>query len=381
MKSILVVLGTRPEAIKLAPLILALRERERAGDVKLCVCSTAQHREMLDDALAAFQIVPDRDLALMRANQGLGDLVGRMAIALQPVLDEERPDVVVVQGDTTTVMVAALVGFLGGAQVAHVEAGLRTEDKRSPFPEEVNRRIAGVVADHHFAPTQAARAALLAEGVADSSIRVTGNTGIDALFWMREKLAREAGAVGEPASKGRRILVTAHRRESFGQPLREVFLALREILERFEDVSILYPVHLNPNVQGPAREILGDHARVELVDPLPYAELTEAILSSTFVVTDSGGIQEEAPSLGKPVLVLRDKTERPEAVHAGVAKLLGTDRAAIVEAASALLSDEAALAAMSRPVRLYGDGLASARIVESLVDGRRDLADFEPTTD
>jgi UDP-N-acetylglucosamine 2-epimerase len=374
VKSILVVLGTRPEVVKLAPVIHALKAR--AGEVDLCVCSTAQHRQMLDDALAAFEITPDRDLALMRENQRLGELMGRMALALQPVIDETKPDVVVVQGDTLTVMVAALVAFLNGAQVAHVEAGLRTDDKRAPFPEEIDRRVAGVVADHHFAPTAAARDALLREGVAPEAIRVTGNTGIDALFWMRERLEGRPLPEGLDPAGRRLVLVTAHRRESFGAPLREAFGALRELVQRFDDVQLVYPVHLNPNVQEPARELLGGHPRIALVDPLPYPDLAALLLRAEFVITDSGGLQEEAPSLGKPVLVLREKTERPEAVAAGGAKLVGTDRAAILREATALLSDPAALAAMARPRAVYGDGRAAARVVETLVDGTRALPDF-----
>ncbi len=376
MKSILVVFGTRPEVIKLAPLIRALRAR--SGEVELCLCSTAQHREILDEGLRAFDIVPDVDLSLMRDNQQLGELFGRMSSALHEVFIEKKPDIVVVQGDTLTVMSAAVTAFLDGAEVAHVEAGLRTNDKRQPFPEEVNRRLAGVVADYHFAPTSAARDALLAEGVAPQSIRVTGNTGIDSLYWMRDQ-----GAAAElPVDlEGRRlVLVTAHRRESFGAPLREVFHALREIAERCEDVQLVYPVHPNPNVRGPAHELLGDHPRISLIEPLAYPELTALLLHATLVITDSGGLQEEAPSVGKPVLVLREKTERPEAVHAGAALLVGTDRARIVHEATRLLGDDDARHEMGSKTRLYGDGLASERIVETLL-GEQVLEDFVSSAD
>ena len=373
MKSILVVFGTRPEVIKLAPVIRALRARP--DEVDLCVCSTAQHREILDDGLRAFDITPDVDLSLMRENQKLGELFGRMSSALHEVFLERKPDIVVVQGDTLTVMSAAVTAFLDGAEVAHVEAGLRTNDKRQPFPEEANRRLAGVVADYHFAPTAAAREALLAEGVDGESIRVTGNTGIDSLYWMREQ-----GVADElPVDLGGRrlVLVTAHRRESFGEPMREVFHALREVADRCEDVQLVYPVHPNPNVHGPAHELLGDHPRITLTAPLPYPELASLLLASTLVITDSGGLQEEAPSVEKPVLVLREKTERPEAVHAGAARLVGTDRELIVREATRLLADEAARAEMARHPRLYGDGLASQRIVETLL-GERATADFAP---
>lgn len=373
MKSILVVFGTRPEVIKLAPVIRALRARP--DQVELCVCSTAQHREILDDGLRAFDITPDVDLSLMRENQSLGELFGRMSSALHEVFLQRKPDVVVVQGDTLTVMSAAVTAFLDGAEVAHVEAGLRTNDRRQPFPEEANRRLAGVVADYHFAPTLAARDALLAEGVDGEAIRVTGNTGIDSLYWMREKGVADELPVD---LAGRRlVLVTAHRRESFGAPLREVFLALREVADRCEDVQLVYPVHPNPNVHGPAHELLGDHPRITLTAPLPYPELSSLLLASTLVITDSGGLQEEAPSVEKPVLVLRDKTERPEAVHAGAALLVGTDRERIVREATRLLGDEEARSAMARHPRLYGDGLASRRIVEALL-GERETADFEP---
>ncbi len=377
MKSILVVLGTRPEVIKLAPVIHALRAREDA--VRLCVCSTAQHREMLDEALAAFEITPELDLGLMRANQRLGGLFGRMSSALDAVVTEQDPDIVVVQGDTLTVMAGAIVSFLNGARVAHVEAGLRTDDKRSPFPEEVSRRVAGVVADHHFAPTAAAAEALIGEGVSPATVRVTGNTGIDALFWMKERLSKQPLPETVPLDGRRLVLVTAHRRESFGEPLRETFTALRELTDRFPDVHLVYPVHLNPNVKGPAHELLGGHPRITLLEPLAYPQLTSLLLRAELVITDSGGLQEEAPSVGKPVLVLREKTERPEAVEAGVAQLVGTDRERILAAAGELLGDRETLAAMGRPeVLLYGDGRAAARIVEDLVDGERLLPDFEP---
>lgn len=372
-RTILIVFGTRPEVIKLAPVVRALREH---GGARVVTCSTGQHREMLAEALAAFELEADHDLELMRANQNLSALLGRMSAALPEVLEQVKPDVVVVQGDTLTVMGTALCSFLGGYEVAHVEAGLRTRDKRAPFPEEVSRRVAGVVADRHFAPTPGARDALLRENVPEESIWVTGNTGIDAVMWMRDRVLE--GRVEPPIRTDRRlVLVTAHRRESFGGAFREVCLSLRDLALKFEDIELVYPVHLNPNVQDPVREILGDVPRVHLLPPVPYPQLASLLVSAELVITDSGGIQEEAPTLGKPVLVLREKTERPEAVGVGLAILVGTDRERIVGEASRLLSDADALEAMSRPTPVYGDGLASRRIAEQLIEGRMGTAEFQ----
>jgi len=378
MKHVLTVFGTRPEVIKLAPVIHALRERPR--DARVTVCSTGQHRSMLDATMNAFDLTADVDLELMQPGQHPADLLGRVMLALRPLIEQVKPDVVVAQGDTTTVMAAALAGFLCGVRVAHVEAGLRTRDKRAPFPEEVNRRVAGVVADDHFAPTERARQALLSEGTPAESVYLTGNTVVDALLWMREKVVRRRQAEA-CASEGRRlVLVTAHRRESFGGPFRELCQALRDIAERFDDVHLLYPVHLNPNVQEPVREILGDCPRVELIDPLPYGDLVDVLDRAHLVLTDSGGIQEEAPALGKPTLVFRDKTERPEAVAAGVVRLVGTDRERIVAETSRLLSDQDAYREMARPVHVYGDGKAARRICEVLLDGAMTTAPFKSET-
>jgi UDP-N-acetylglucosamine 2-epimerase (non-hydrolysing) len=376
MQHVLVVFGTRPEVIKLSPVISALRAR--AEHVRVTLCSTGQHRNMLDSALAAFELETDYDLGVMQPGQHPTDLLGRLALALRPVLGELKPDVLVVQGDTATVMAGALAGFLGGVRVAHVEAGLRTRDKRAPFPEEVNRRVAGVVADYHFAPTPGARDHLLGEGVPPDSVFLTGNTIVDALQWMRDRVAHRRLAPELSADGQRLILVTAHRRESFGEPFRELCRALRDIARRFDDVCVLYPVHLNPKVQQPVREILGDCERVRLVDPLAYTEFVAVLDRAYLVLTDSGGVQEEAPVLGKPTLLLREKTERPEAVTAGVVRLVGTDRARIVAETSALLTDDAVYQAMARPLRLYGDGLAARRICEVLVDGRMTTPPFQP---
>ena len=363
----MLVFGTRPEVIKLAPLVHAYRARP--ADVALTLCATGQHRQMLAATLAAFDLRADLDLDLMAAGQQPTDFLGRLLLALRPVLEEIRPDMVAVQGDTATVMGAALATFLYGARVAHVEAGLRTRDKRAPFPEEVNRRVTGVVADYHFAPTEAARQNLLREGVDPATVFVTGNTVIDALRWMQQHVAgRALPAELDPGGR-RLILVTAHRRESFGQPFRELCFALRDIAERFDDTCLIYPVHLNPNVQKPVHEILDGCPRVRLVEPVDYASFVALLARAYLVITDSGGIQEEAPALGKPVLVLRDKTERPEAISAGVVKLVGTHRARIVAEAGRLLSDPGAYAAMARVVDVYGDGLAATRIAEVTVDG------------
>jgi UDP-N-acetylglucosamine 2-epimerase len=366
MKRILLAFGTRPEVIKLAPIVHALTARP---GVALTLCSTGQHRQMLDQTLRAFDLEVDLDLNLMQPRQHPCDFLGRLLVALQQALEERRPDVVVVQGDTATVMGAALAGFLCGAKVAHVEAGLRTRDKRAPFPEEVNRRVTGVVADYHFAPTARAAKSLRDEGVEPDSVFLTGNTVVDALRWMQARVRGRALPPQLDPGPLRLVLVTAHRRESFGGPFRELCLALRDVAQRFEDVCLIYPVHLNPNVQQPVREILGDLPRVRLVNPLDYATFVSLLARAHLILTDSGGVQEEAPALGKPVLVLRDKTERPEAVAAGVVQLVGTDRARIVEAAARLLSDAQAYSRASRVVNTYGDGLAAQRICEVLLDG------------
>ncbi len=378
-RHILLVFGTRPEVIKLAPVIRKLRSWPTS--VRVTLCATGQHRDMLDSALAAFDLAADVDLDAMQAGQTPTGLLSRLLARLEPVLIEQKPDVVVVQGDTTTVMAGALAGFLHGCRVAHVEAGLRTRDRRAPFPEEVNRRVAGVTADDHFAPTSRACDNLLSEGVPAERIHLTGNTVVDALDWMVARVAQRPLPPQLDIGERRLVLVTAHRRESFGPPFRQLCNALRDIAERFDDVELIYPVHLNPNVQQPVREILGDCPRVRLVDPLPYTDFVALLSRATLILTDSGGIQEEAPGLGKPTLVLREKTERPEAVAAGVVQLVGTDRERIVSAATRLLAEPAAYAAMARRVAVYGDGLAAQRICEVLVEGRMRTAPFEPAVE
>ena len=365
MRSILFVFGTRPEAIKLCPVI---RETAAASGLAARVCVTGQHRSMLDQVLAAFAVRPDHDLNLMTPGQTLASVTAGVLTGLDPILAAERPSMVVVQGDTTTTFAAALAAFYRDIPVAHVEAGLRTGDLRQPFPEEWNRIAAGRLAALHFAPTEGARRNLLAEGVDPARIEVTGNTGIDAVLQTVEALDRGALPRREwpfldPSR--RMILVTAHRRESFGPGIEEICDGLAALAVR-RDVQIIFPVHRNPNVLDVVSERLGGHPNVVLLEPLEYPEFVDLMRRSCLILTDSGGIQEEAPSLGKPVLVLRDRTERPEAVEAGTVKLVGPHRARIVEEATRLLDDPAAYARMSAVHNPYGDGRASARIVATI---------------
>lgn len=359
-KRILAVVGTRPEAIKMAPVIRALRSEPWA---EVRVLATAQHRQMLDQVLDAFAIVPDVDLDIMAPNQTLPELTSRLLSRLDEVFARERPDAVLIQGDTTTVMTAAMAAFYRHIAVGHVEAGLRTGDLQNPFPEEMNRIVAGRLSRWHFAPTAGARDNLLREGFDPASVHVTGNTVIDALL---DVVQREVPLPFEVPEGRRMLLVTAHRRENFGAPFREVCEAVRDIADRHADVHVVYPVHPNPNVSGPAHEILSGHARIVLCPPLDYLPFVAAMKRAHLILTDSGGVQEEAPALGKPVLVMRQETERPEAVEAGVVKLVGPVREAIVAEASRLLDDPEAYARMARGVSPYGDGRAAGRIVDIL---------------
>lgn len=363
--SLLFVFGTRPEAIKLCPLIRELRSLE---DFTVRICVTAQHRGMLDQVLEAFEVTPDYDLNVMRPNQALASLTARILEALEPVLTAAAPDMVIVQGDTTTTLAAALAAFYRRIPAAHVEAGLRTGDPAHPFPEEINRVLTGRLAELHFAPTPRAAANLAAEGVPAARIHVTGNTGIDAVLYVRDALA--AGTLTAPEwpcfEQGRRlIVVTSHRRENFGAGFVREMRALARIAAR-PDVQLIYPVHRNPNVLGPAHEMLGGRANIHLVEPLAYVPFVDLLRRAHFLITDSGGIQEEAPSLGKPVLVMREKTERPEAVEAGTVKLVGTDEERIVAEAARLLDDATEYQRMTRIHNPYGDGQASRRIGEIL---------------
>lgn len=363
---VLTVIGTRPEAIKLAPVILTLRARGDA--VASRVCLSSQHRSLVDDVLTAFAIVPDRDLGAMTPGQTLSRIAARVMEGMEDVLEVEQPDVVLLQGDTTTVFATAVAAFHAGIPVAHVEAGLRTYDLRHPFPEEANRRIATVLTSLHFAPTVAARQNLLAEGVDEASIEVTGNPGLDALRLAGLGRLGETRSPAEPGDAERVILVTAHRRESFGADLRSICEALARIAAaRPETVRIVFPIHPNPRVEGPVRGLLEGIANVTLLGPLRYEQLVAVLRQSYLVLTDSGGLQEEAPMLGKPVLVLREATERPEAVAAGAAIVVGRDADRIVEQALRLLDDPARYAEMAVPRAIFGDGHAADRIVDSLL--------------
>ena len=358
-RSVLCVVGTRPEAVKMAPVVQELRRRPWA---RVRVVATAQHRQMLDQVLGLFGIEPDVDLDLMRPNQALADLTARMLTSLDAVLEREQPAAVLAQGDTTTVLTTALACFYRRIPFGHVEAGLRTGDLGYPFPEEMNRSVAGRLARLHFAPTESARANLRREGIVES-VHVTGNTVIDALL---QVAAREAPPPEGVPEDRRLVLVTAHRRENFGEPLRQICRALLALADANRDVHVLYPVHLNPNVAGVVRPALGGHPRITLCDPLDYLPFVTAMKRSTLILSDSGGVQEEAPALGKPVLVLRAETERPEAVEAGVVKLVGTDAGVIVSEAQRLLDDQVAYRAMARGVSPYGDGHAAERIADVL---------------
>ncbi|HOV05940.1 MAG TPA: UDP-N-acetylglucosamine 2-epimerase (non-hydrolyzing) [Anaerolineaceae bacterium] len=367
---VLSIFGTRPEAIKMAPVVKSL-EQNPAIESRICV--TAQHREMLDQVLELFNLHPDIDLDIMKPDQSLAALTADLFTHLDPVLLEEKPDWVLVQGDTTTVMAASLSAFYRGIRVGHVEAGLRTGDKFHPFPEEINRQITSVVADLHFAPTDFARANLLREGIPDGRIRVTGNTVIDALNYIIDKptppqVEQWLQNWGIGKEDRRLVLVTAHRRENFGAPIRQICQALRVLSEHFgREVQFIYPVHLNPNIQIPVHELLADLENVHLVDPLDYLSLIHLMRSATVVLTDSGGIQEEAAGLGKPTLVLREVTERPEGLQAGVLRLVGSDPQKIIDETTRLLEDEAAYARMAQTTNIFGDGKAAARIVDALV--------------
>jgi UDP-N-acetylglucosamine 2-epimerase (non-hydrolysing) len=371
MKKVMVIFGTRPEAIKLAPVI---GEMKKHPGICSKVCVTAQHRQMLDHVLKLFGIEPDIDLDLMQPDQTLAQLTARVVLKVDEVLREENPDLVLVQGDTTTVMAAAMAAFYRRIRVGHVEAGLRSGNLYSPFPEEMNRRVAGIIGDLHFAPTKTAERVLLDEGVPRERVFLTGNPVIDALHMVvggnppeaaRSLLLKAGlnGGTGDP----KMILVTAHRRENFGERFESICRGLRALVDRNSDIVIIYPVHLNPNVQEPVYRILGGLERIVLTDPVEYDVLAHLMKASHLVLTDSGGIQEEAPSLGKPVLVMRTETERPEGVEAGTAKLVGPFAEKIVSETEILVKNDLAYRQMARAVNPYGDGHAAERIVEVLL--------------
>ncbi len=382
MKKIMLVFGTRPEAIKMAPLV---KEFQKHPDTfQTIVCVTGQHREMLDQVLNIFDIRPDFDLNIMKQGQDLYDVTARVLTGMRDVLHEAQPDVVLVHGDTTTSTAAALAAFYQQIPVGHVEAGLRTHNILSPWPEEMNRQITGRIASYHFAPTALSRQNLLQENVDDANITVTGNTVIDALYWVvdrikndrsldaeLEEVLRHAGYDVNRLADGRPlVLITGHRRENFGDGFINMYTAIKQLTECYPNVDFVYPMHLNPNVRRPIHEVFGDDlsnlGNMHFIEPLEYLSFVYLMEKSTIVLTDSGGIQEEAPGLGKPVLVMRDTTERPEALEAGTVKLVGTNREKIINEVSTLLDDAAAYARMSQAVNPYGDGLACSRIVERL---------------
>jgi UDP-N-acetylglucosamine 2-epimerase (non-hydrolysing) len=365
---IALVIGTRPEAIKMAPLVLAMRDHPSLEPFLLV---TAQHRQLLDSVLGTFELRPDVDLDLMRPNQSLPELSARILTAVGAALARVRPDAVLVHGDTTTCLCTTLAAFYERIPVGHVEAGLRSGDLMAPWPEEMNRRLVDPICRWCFAPTERARAALLAETVPAERIFVTGNTVIDALFWMRQRLPErmEIAGLATGELEGRRlVLVTGHRRESFGEGLRQMCRALKQIADRYPDVIIVYPVHYNPNVRSPVNELLGNHPRIRLIEPVDYPAFVYLMQRSALIITDSGGVQEEAPSLGKPVLVTRYTTERPEALQQGVAKLVGTDPEQIVPAAEEILSPAAGGAATVPIDNPFGDGRAAQRILQILAE-------------
>jgi UDP-N-acetylglucosamine 2-epimerase (non-hydrolysing) len=379
----MLVFGTRPEAIKMAPLVKAL---QKEGDkFRTLVCVTGQHREMLDQVLQLFEITPDFDLNIMHKGQNLYDVTSKVLIGMGNVLKTEKPDIVLVHGDTTTSMAAALASFYEHIPVGHIEAGLRTNDIYSPWPEEINRQITGRISTYNFAPTQFGRNNLIKENVQENKIIVTGNTVIDALYYVVDKIKSDSTLSNELQTKildmgydmsrlsdgnRRMVLITGHRRENFGDGFRNICNALAFLSDKYQDVDFVYPMHLNPNVRGPINELFADNKRNNLffIEPLDYFEFVLMMENSYIVLTDSGGVQEEAPGLGKPVLVMRDTTERPEAVEAGTVKLVGTDYNAIVEQMSLLLDSKDAYNTMSKAVNPYGDGKACERIVNYLAN-------------
>ena len=376
MKKILVVFGTRPEAIKMAPVIQKLKKEEDCYEARVCV--TAQHREMLDQVLDLFKINPDYDLNIMQPDQGLDEVASKILIKLNPVLDDFLPDLVLVHGDTITTFAASLSAYLKKIKVGHVEAGLRTGDLFSPWPEEGNRRLTSILTDYHFAPTALSKKNLLDEGIDDSKIFITGNSVIDALQiivsriesdkklkFQIEKRVEKSGFVN---LSSKFILVTGHRRENFGQGMLSICKSLKVLAKNNLDINFLYPVHLNPNVRKPVNDLLSDISNIKIVEPFEYEEFVYLMSKSYLILTDSGGIQEEAPSLGKPVLVMRDKTERPEAIEAGTVKLVGSDKDKIVKEVQRLLDNHGEYKKMCKAINPYGDGKTSKRIIEILKD-------------
>ena len=362
MIKVMSVFGTRPEAIKMAPLVKELEKRDEIGSI---VCVTAQHREMLDQVLETFEIVPDYDLNIMKQGQTLTDVTTRAIQGLEGVIKEVNPDIILVHGDTTTTFAGALAAFYNQVAIGHVEAGLRTYNKYSPYPEEMNRQMVGCMADLHFSPTELSASNLIKEGKNKDNIFITGNTAIDAMSTTVDEDYKHD--VLDWVGSDRMILLTAHRRENLGDPMRHIFKAIKRIVDEFEDVKVVYPIHKNPKVREVANEIFGDNDKVKLIEPLEVFDFHNFQNKSFIILTDSGGIQEEAPSLGKPVLVLRDTTERPEGIGAGTLKLVGTDEEVIYEETKKLLTDKAEYEKMSKASNPYGDGHASERIADAII--------------
>lgn len=359
---VLTIFGTRPEAIKMAPLVNELKSR---NEIECIVCVTAQHREMLDQVLNVFKIVPDYDLNIMQHGQTLSDITSKALKGLEEIIQKEKPNIVLVHGDTTTTFAGALAAYYCQTDVGHVEAGLRTWNKYSPYPEELNRQMVGVIADMHFAPTLKSKQSLLLEGKKEENIFVTGNTAIDALATTVDK--NYTNEIFDWIGNDKLILLTAHRRENLGEPMRHMFKAIKRIVDETSDVKVIYPVHLNPKVRNIANEVLGNDSKIRLIDPLEVIDFHNFINKAYIILTDSGGIQEEAPSLGKPVLVLRDTTERPEGIEAGTLKLAGTNEETIYNLIKELLTNSDEYNKMSKASNPYGDGKASIRIADAII--------------
>lgn len=364
MIKVMSIFGTRPEAIKMAPLV---KELERRKEIESIVCVTAQHREMLDQVLNTFDIKPDYDLNIMKQGQSLADVTTRALVGLEEVIKEVKPDIVLVHGDTTTTFAGALAAFYNQVAIGHVEAGLRTYDKYSPYPEEMNRQMVDRLSDMYFAPTEISKDNLLKENIDKSKIYITGNTAIDAMSTTVDENYTHPELDWINAGE-RMILLTAHRRENLGEPMRHIFRAIKRVVDEFSDVKVIYPIHMNPKVREVANEVFGDADRVKLIEPLEVFDFHNFQNKSYIILTDSGGIQEEAPSLGKPVLVLRDTTERPEGIKAGTLKLVGTDEDVIYEETKKLLLDKKEYEKMSKASNPYGDGHASERIVDAIIE-------------
>ena len=363
MIKVMTIFGTRPEAIKMAPLV---KELEKRKEIESIVCVTAQHREMLDQVLKVFNIKPDYDLNIMKQGQTLSEITSRVLLGLEEVIKEVKPNIILVHGDTTTTFAGTLAAFYNNVDIGHVEAGLRTWNKYSPFPEEMNRQMVDCMTDMYFAPTEVSKNNLLIQGINEEKIYITGNTAIDAMkYTVNDNYYNE---IFDWVGEDKLILLTAHRRENLGEPMRNIFKAIKRILEEYSDIKVIYPIHLNPKVREVANEIFGGIERIKIIEPLGVFDFHNFIKKSYLILTDSGGIQEEAPSLGKPVLVLRDTTERPEGIKAGTLKLIGTDEKKVYKEIKKLLDDKSEYEKMSKANNPYGDGFASKKIVDEIIN-------------